>query len=657
MASAPPSVRKQRRSAQRAQGGGRLWRSPLLRVLLALSAVALVVIVAASVRNALADPLERGRSALAAGDYRSAQVDFLAVLDARPGDAAARIDLARALNRLGRGVEAERHLLRAQELGASEAVVRVELARARLVQGRAADAVDTLRGAVPRAEQTQAFIVAGQANYRLGRGDAAGRAFALAVESGEADAYIAVSRWRLAEQDMLQAEDAANQAWQRAPRSPEALLARADVVLARGGPVVALPWYEAALAAQPGHLDALIGYAAALGEAGRARDMLGPLRQAAQLEPNNPRILYLQAAVAARGGEPGLARTLLNRIRGSEADRPGVLMLRATSELMLGAPVAARNAAARLLEIQPDNRPARRLLALALAQEGNARGVIDSVDPVTIRADADAWSLLMLSRAFAAIGWQADSIEPLDRAATLARGNPAPLAADGEDGGTMNPGQAIPQIRARLAAGQAQSALSLALMLAEANPGVAQARMLAGDAALAMGDVRGAIGHFRAAADLRVDEPTMLRLVGAQIRSGDAAGASASLDALIARWPDNVAAQRVAAAMAGERGDWPLAERFIEAAIARTGPNDALLLAQLARARIEQGEAAAAIDAARRAYRLLPGNATISGVYGRALALSGEGDGRDAADLLLKAVRLSPDDPVLRAWLGELSAS
>jgi cytochrome c-type biogenesis protein CcmH/NrfG len=125
----------------------------------------------------------------------------------------------------------------------------------------------------------------------------------------------------------------------------------------------------------------------------------------------------------------------------------------------------------------------------------------------------------------------------------------------------------------------------------------------------------------------------------------------------MARWPQNVAAQRVAAAMAGERGDWSLAERFIESAIARTGPNDVLLLAQLARARIEQGNAPAALDPARRAYRLMPGNATISGVYGRALALSGEGDGRDAADLLLKAVRLAPDDPVLRAWLGELSAS
>ena len=654
MASAPPSVRKIRRAAQRGQGGDRLWRSPLVRGLLVAAALAVVVLTVTVLRSAFTDPLERGRAALAAGDYRSARVDFIAVLADAPGDIATRIDLARALNRLERGVEAERQLVRARELGAGDAAVRIELARAQLVQDRAADALATLRGAVPVAEQAQAMIIAGKANYRLGRAGAAERAFALATAAGDAEAYVAAARWRLAEQDMLQAEDAATEAWRRAPRSPEALLVRADVVLARAGPVAALPWYEAALEAQPSHLGALIGHAAALGASGRATEMLVPLRRAADLEPNNPRILYLQAAIAARGGEPALARTLLNRIRGVEADRPGVLMLRAANELILDAPVAARNAAARLLELQPDNRAARRLLALALAREDNIRGVIEVIDPITTRADADPWSLLMLSRAFAGMDWQADIAQPLDRAGLLTRGDPAPLT--GGDGSTVSsdPRAAIPAIRAQLAGGQAESALRLATVLADANPGVAQARMLVGDAALAMGDTGAAILHFRAAANLRFDEAAALRLVGALARSGDRSGAAEAIDAFMARWPENVAALRVAAAMAGEGGDWAAAEGLLDTALARTGPNDVLLLTQLARARIEQGDAEGAIDPARRAYRLLPANATVSGVYGRALALSGEGDGRDAADLLLKAVRLAPEDIVLRAWLADL---
>lgn len=658
MASAPPSQRKARKLAARAvrPGGGRR-RAPLLVALAAMAAVALVVGGVMAGRAALTNPAERGAVALAAGDYRSARVDFTAVLAEYPNDTAVRIALARALNGLERGVEAERQLVRARELGATEQAVRVELAQAMLVQGRALDALAALNGPIPVSERDRAMIVAGEANYRAGRNDAASRAFARAAEGGSAAAFIAMARYRLAEQDMLGADAAATEAWHSAPHSVEALAVKADVVLARGGPVAALRWYEAALAAGDTHVPTLLSYAAALGEAGRNRAMLDPLRRAANLEPNNPRVLYMQAALAARGGEPALARTLLGRIRGIEAERPGVLLLRAATELSLDTPAAARTAAARLLELQPDNRAARRLLAMALAREGNSRGAMEVLDPITIRPDADSWSLLMLSRAFSGLDWQVDAIQPLDRAASLQRGDPEALPAAADSGDSIDPRVVIPTIRARLASGQAESALDLARQLADANPGVPQARLLVGDAALMLGDTAGAAQAYRAASELRFDEPTMLRLVNALARNGDSAGAAEAVDAFMARWPENLPAMRVAAAMAAERGDWGRALAMTESAVDRAGPNDALLLTQLARARIETGNADGAVEPAARAYRLLPGNATISGVFGRALALSGTSDGRDAADLLLKAVRLAPDDAVLQQWLGELSSS
>jgi cellulose synthase operon protein C len=661
MASAPPSTRKARKAAERAArrqslGPVRKRRAPIVLAALLLMLIALLALGVMAVRSALTNPVERGREALAEGDYRSARVDFTAVLAEYPNDTAVRIDLARALNGLERGVEAERQLMRARELGASAQAVRVSLARALLIQARPADALAALDGPIPLAEREAAMVVAGEGNYRLGRLDAARRAFASAVEAGSAESFIAMARYRLAEQDMLGADAAADAAWRRAPRSVEALAVKADVVLTRGGPVAALPWYEAALERGSNHVPTLLSYAAALGEAGRAQAMLAPLRRAAELEPNNPRGLYLMAALAARGNEPALARTLLGRIRGVEAERPAVLLLRAASELMLDAPVAARNAAARLLELQPDNRAARRLLALALSKEDNIRGAIEVIDPITIRADADSWSLLLLSRSFSGLGWHGDAAQPLDRAASLIRGDPPPLGAGGDAGDSLDPAMAVPTIRARLAQGLARDALALAERLAAANPGVPQARLLVGDAALMTGDVSGAARHYHAASELRFDESTMLRLVSALARSGDAAGASEALNAYMARWPENVAAMRVAATMAGERGDWAAALAALEPAMARAGPNDALLLSQIARARIELGDANDAIAPAARAYRLLPGNATVSGVYGRALALSGEGDGRDAADLLLKAVRLAPEDAVLQGWFRALRA-
>lgn len=658
MASAPPSQRKARKQAVRAvRPDGRRRRAPLLIALAAMAAVALLVGGVMAVREVLTNPVERGTEALEAGDYRSARVDFTAVLAEYPNDTAVRIALARSLNGLERGVEAERQLVRARELGATEQAVRVELARAMLVQGRALDALAALNGPIPASERDRAMIVAGEANYRAGRFAAASRAFAGAVDGGSPESFVAMARYRLAEQDMLGADAAATEAWHRAPQSVEALTTKADVVLARGGPVAALPWYEAALAAGDTHVPTLLAYAAALGEAGRNRAMLDPLRRAANLEPNNPRVLYLQAALAARGGEPTLARTLLNRIRGIEADRPGVLLLRAATELSLDTPAAARTAAARLLELQPDNRAARRLLAMALAREDNIRGAMEVLDPIATRPDADSWSLILLSRSFSGLDGQQDAVEPLDRAASLQRGDPEALPASVDSGESIDPRTAIPTIRARLASGQAAAALDLAQRLADANPGVPQARLLVGDAALMLGDTAGAVQQYHAVSELRFDEPTMLRLVNALARNGDGAGAADAVNAFMARWPENLAAMRIAAAVAAERGDWNAALALTESARDRAGPNDALLLTQLARARIETRDVDGAVEPARHAYRLLPGNATVSGVYGRALALSGEGDGRDAADLLLKAVRLAPDDAVLRQWLGEYSAS
>jgi len=145
-----PSIRKQRREAERAAAkearraalGGR--RPPLVKAALALGILLAIVAAVMGVRAWLSDPLARGRDALAAGNYRSARIDLMNAVAKAPGNVAARIDLAHAYNGLRRGTEAERQLQRAVELGASAVATRAELAEAQLLQGRAANALETL---------------------------------------------------------------------------------------------------------------------------------------------------------------------------------------------------------------------------------------------------------------------------------------------------------------------------------------------------------------------------------------------------------------------------------------------------------------------------------------------------------------------------------
>lgn len=659
MALTPPSTRRKRKAEAAAARRAALRALPWYRrpLLLAFAVIATLLLAFAAVRGVqlwFADPLSRGREAYAAGDYRSARVDLTAAI-AGQDTAAARLDLARALVALGRGDEAGRQLDRALALGADEASTTVLRAETRLLAGDAEGALGVLHQPVAAGQTADAARVAALAHWRAGRLASADLAFTRAIQGGASvRSWIDLARYRLAEQDLVGADNAVAEALTLAPRHLAAGTLKAQIVRTRGGPVVSLPWYEAVLRENPRHIPALLGYAAALGEAGRYSPMLDALTTVEGIEPRNPDLLFLQAAVAARGGEPALARTLISRIQGPLRDRPDFLLLKSAVEMSLDAPVLAGQTAARLVAMQPDNRRARRLLALALARADDLRGAVLVIDPITTAPDADSWSLLLLSDAFSGIGWLEDARQPLDRASRLAPGAPAVLSGT-EGGNSLDPGVAIPAIRARIAAGRADEALGLAIRLADANPGVAQARLLAGDAALAAGDAAGAIRHFREAANIRFDEPVMLRLVSTLTGAGDRAGAAEALAAYMARWPENLPAMRVAAAMAAESGEWDRANAILSAAIARAGPEDALLLMQAARAAIETGEADAALPLARRAYRLLPGNASASGIYGLALTRAGQSP-QDARDLLLKAVQLSPDDPLLRAWLAEAAS-
>ncbi len=656
-----PSVRKKRRQAVRAEkreamlARGGLLRSPLLWGIGAVLLLLIIVVGTAALRRWTADPWERGQQAMANADYRNARVDLMNAVEAAPRALDRRVLLSDALAALGRGREAENQLRRTLELGASPVRLRPLLAHSLALQGRDEEALQEL-AAGPVAPQSAALAarVAGEANYRLGNFGAAATAFGESIRLAPNDAptWVAFAAWRLAEQDMPGADQAADRARQLAPNSVRALSAKALVVRARGGPVSALPWFELALAADPNDVATLAEHAATLGEAGRYRDMMGPLGRAAALAPDNARVLFLEATVAARGGEPALARGLLTRIRGRDADLPAVLLLRAAVEQMLGAPTAAAQFAGRLVEQQPDNRAARRLLAAALVGADNPRGAIETLDPITTQGDADSWSLLLLGRAFGAIGWQTDSVHPLERAASLRRGDARPLLAASNAGDIADPRVAVPYIRARMAAGAHSEALALAQRLAADNLGVPPAFLLLGDAAWAAQNRALAVSAYRRAAELRFDEPAMLRLVGTLLKINEREEAGRVLGAFLARYPENVAAMRVAANYAAENGDWAGGRSWLAAALARIGPNDALLLSQLARADLELQEPARALPYARRAYRLLPSNATVSGVYGIALLRSGGARG-DARLLLEKAVSLAPGDAVLRSWQAE----
>ncbi len=102
--------------------------------------------------------------------------------------------------------------------------------------------------------------------------------------------------------------------------------------------------------------------------------------------------------------------------------------------------------------------------------------------------------------------------------------------------------------------------------------------------------------------------------------------------------------------------DWRGATRYLEAVRRELGPHDALLMADLARASMEMGQARKAVTYAAHAYRLMPANPVMADIYGWTLLRSGRAP-QAAVDLIEKAVAMAPTDPTLRMHLKEAHAA
>src|SRR3546814_2953197 len=79
-------------------------------------------------------------------------------------------------------------------------------------------------------------------------------------------------------------------------------------------------------------------------------------------------------------------------------DEPGFLLLSAIVELELGGQALSASWSERLVEAQPHNFTARRLLAAANWADADSEGAAEALAPIVARADADSWSLLLAAR-------------------------------------------------------------------------------------------------------------------------------------------------------------------------------------------------------------------------------------------------------------------
>jgi len=430
------------------------------------------------------------------------------------------------------------------------------------------------------------------------------------------------------------------------------------------GVVASLPWFERGLQLNPVDIPLLEEYGLSLGDAGRYRDMLAVARKIISLDRTNAKAYYMQAVLAARAGEYELASRILPKAGSNFEQVPAAMLLNAICAYELGNYNKAVDHLQELLGMQPRNRRVRILLAQALYRAGDPLGALDTIKEIASRPDADSYSLILTARAFEASDQPLRASAPLDDGA-LATFRPAlPLpepisleaAAFEAQREPNNARIVLPYIRLLAAQGNNDAAWTEAVRLQNANPGVADAHVIVGDIEMARGNTQSAVNAYQQARQITFTEPVMLRLVDALGKLDRQKEASDTLSAYLQYNPTNLTALRLAGYRHLDVGNWNGAILMLERVRKRLGNNDAILLANLARAYAGANQMGKALGYARTAYDLAPANVMVTQIYGQLELKSGKRP-KAAMELLQKAQAMMPENQEVAAQLRRAVAA
>ncbi len=540
-------------------------------------------------------------------------------LGARPEAVDAALSAAADAAAQGQGIKVEAELRKALSAGASRSDVAARMGEAYLLQGDLRNAREWLETAqFPKSDEALGWRMTGRLLRLEGKLPEAGKAFdkALALTPDDPLLWVDIARLRYVGGEHLLAITAAERALQAGPDNPRAIELRAQLLNDSAGPVAAIPLFVRGLETAPDDLPLLIGYAGALGEAGRAVDMLAVVRRMTELDPRSPLPYYFQAVLAARAGQIDLARNLLNRNGNRLSEVPAAQLLQAALELEAGNSAMAVDMLERLDRRQPFNTRVQLLFARALlAVEDHVR-LRQRFSPLVARPDAPPYLLTVLGRSYEHTGDRAAAAALLDRAANAGA---LPFAA---------------KERANV----------------PAPAGSFEGFVLAGDSALLRRANGDALAAYSQAAQVRYPEWLMPR---AAYATGNPAQGALLAERYLAAYPASLLAPRLVAGGAAQAGDWDRARLLLDNADLRLGHGDARLLADLSLAQLRSGDAEAALASAHKAYRLQRASPVAALAKGMALAKLGR-DPEQATALLNKVERIGGNNPLLKEARAQL---
>jgi len=583
---------------------------------------------------------------IGAQQRRAAVLVLKSLLQSQPELAEARWLLGSSLLALGDGAAAEAELQRALALGHPRAQVVPVLARAQLLQGRhdqlvqawghatltdaAAQAdldavlaqAEAMRGELPRARSLVTALLNRQPQH-LGA-----QLLQVRLEAGAGDTALAQQR--------LDAVLAVQ------PQSAEAWTVQGDLATLRDEPARATEAYRRALAAEPGQVrahGALITALLARREIDAARAQHAAMRRAL---PDHPQTWLFDGRIAFETGDFSRANEVFQRLLKGAPDHLLLLQSAGATALRLKMPAQAERHLARALQLAPDLRSTRRLLAQTQLELGQPERALATLEPM-LQGDApDATALTLAGQARLLAGDLAGAEAQFRRAAALVpddarlrttlalshawRGQPErslvelQQVAAGDSGVSADLALLAGQLRRR-AWPEAQAVIE---GIERKQPGQALPVLLRGQLALARGDRIGAREAFDEALRRRpADLSAATALARLDLIDLKPEAATARLDALVQAQPQSLPVRLAQADIVRRAGAAPEAVAELLEAAVKLAPSDRSARQALIDHHRVHRQAARALEAAQAAAAALPDDPEVLVRLGQAQRAAG----------------------------------
>ena len=423
------------------------------------------------------DPLSNAEAFLAKGDSRSALIELRNAVRLDPANPVAHQRLGMLQLNMGDAVAAEKELKAARDNGSKSPDLGVLIAQSYVQQGMNKEMLAEFRPPAATPELTSQLLIL-RSFAQQGLGDPA--AAKISMDAAEAQAPntpnppLAAARLAFANNDLVTAEQKINRAVQLAPKRPDVLMLRGQILNGKGDSEGALKALDAAIELAPKF---------SLARLERANIRLTLNRDAAAREdvdvvlagqPNSAGGTYLQAVLLTRAKDDVDADTAFQKLSGVMVRYPRSYYFQAIVKYNLGQVEQATDSITRYVQRYPSDPEGVKLLARILLSSGRTDRAVEALTGAIRSGVSDADTLDLLGRAYAISGRTQQAVRSFDQASTMAPDNVDILSR---------------LASARLDAGDAAGAVSdlqrsLALQPGRANTGEALVV-----AALAAGDI------------------------------------------------------------------------------------------------------------------------------------------------------------------------